>query len=141
MSQVQDPELNLGAPVYKARSNGVEVAVWPELDITHSKAESAIYVYTYTLRIKSYREDTCQLMTRHWIITDGFNQLEHVVGDGVIGKQPMLRPGESFVYSSNCPLRTPTGSMKGTYQFVDSTQKVFEVLIPEFKLIHQSLVN
>ena len=141
MSQVQDPESNLGPSAFVARSNGIEIAVWPELDLAHTKAEASIYVYSYTIRIKSFREDTCQLMTRHWIITDGFNQLEHVVGDGVIGKQPLFRPNEIFVYSSNCPLRTPTGSMKGSYQFVDSTQKIFEVQVPEFKLVHQSLVN
>jgi len=63
------------------------------------------------------------------------------VGDGVVGKQPLLRPNEVFVYQSNCPLRTTTGTMKGTFQFVDSEQKVFEVTVPEFKLLHKSLVN
>jgi ApaG protein len=141
MSIMQDPEQKFGAPLYKETTHGVEVAVWPELDPLHSKAEASIYVYVYTIRIKNMRPESCQLMTRHWEILDGFNQVEHVVGEGVIGKQPLIRPGEGFVYQSNCPLRTPTGSMKGTYQFMDSTQRIFEVKIPEFRLIHKTLVN
>ncbi len=141
MSFTNDPELKLGPSLFIENSHGIEVAVWPEFDFQNSKAEASIYMYAYTIRIRNLRKDNCQLMTRHWIITDGFNQTEHVVGDGVVGKQPLLRPNEAFVYQSNCPLRTPTGTMKGSFQFVDSEQKIFEVKVPEFRLLHKSLVN
>ena len=75
-----------------------------------------------------------QLQTRHWIITDGDGRVEEVQGPGVVGEQPVLMPGESFEYTSGCPLPTPTGSMVGTYQMITPTGERFDVEIAKFDL-------
>lgn len=75
-----------------------------------------------------------QLLSRHWIITDGLGRIEEVRGPGVIGQQPTLKPGESFQYESFCPLPTATGMMRGSYQMTDESGARFEVSIPEFDL-------
>jgi ApaG protein len=75
-----------------------------------------------------------QLLTRHWIITDAFDDVREVQGPGVIGEQPVLAPGESFQYSSWCPLKTPTGSMRGTYQMTGPGGRIFDIEIAPFGL-------
>ena len=77
---------------------------------------------------------TVQLQTRHWIITDGDGHVEEVRGPGVVGEQPVLMPGESFEYTSGCPLTTPLGSMAGTYQMASPTGETFDVEIGKFDL-------
>jgi len=92
------------------------------------------WVFQYTVRITNQGADTVQLLSRHWIITDAFDHVEEVRGPGVIGEQPVLAPGESFKYSSWCPLKSPTGMMHGTYQMrrTDGTQ--FDIEIAPFAL-------
>ena len=77
------------------------------------------WFFLYTITITNDGSETVQLLTRHWIITDGNGKVEEVRGPGVVGKQPILKPGESFEYTSGCPLTTPFGVMEGTYQMVD----------------------
>ena len=77
---------------------------------------------------------TVQLMTRHWFITDGRGEVHEVRGEGVVGKQPVLRPGESFNYTSGCPLTTPDGSMRGFYAMQDENGAIFDVEVPLFPL-------
>jgi ApaG protein len=79
-------------------------------------------------------ERTAQLLSRHWIITDAHNIVQEVKGDGVVGEQPTLRPGERFEYTSGCPLPTPVGTMKGKYTFVGEGGEQFDVPVPEFLL-------
>ena len=76
------------------------------------------FMFAYTVTIKNTGESKAQLISRHWIITDGNNKVEEVQGDGVVGEQPVLEPGEAFEYTSGCPLETPVGSMRGTYHCV-----------------------
>src|SRR6185312_9185731 len=76
------------------------------------------WVFAYTVRITNEGDETVQLLSRHWIITDATGHVEEVRGPGVVGEQPVLRPGESFQYTSGCPLKTSTGVMRGTYQMV-----------------------
>ena len=92
------------------------------------------YLFTYTITVSNTGEVPAQLVSRHWIITDAHNEVQEVRGLGVVGKQPLLQPGESFQYSSGSALSTPVGTMKGTYQMVaeDGTQFIAE--IPEFTL-------
>ncbi|MCB1615683.1 MAG: Co2+/Mg2+ efflux protein ApaG, partial [Pseudomonadales bacterium] len=79
------------------------------------------YAFSYTITISNHSDDTVQLISRHWIITDGNNHVEEVRGPGVVGKTPILEPGESFTYTSGALVKTPAGSsMKGSYQFIDS---------------------
>jgi ApaG protein len=86
--------------------------------------------------------ESVQLKTRHWIITDARGHVEHVRGPGVVGKQPLLGPGESFEYTSGCPLTTPSGFMGGTYRMVTSGGETFDVVVPTFSLDspHERLV-
>ena len=88
----------------------------------------------YTITITNEGHDTVQLLSRHWIITDGSGHVEEVKGPGVVGQQPVLEPGESFTYTSGCPLGTPFGKMEGTYQMVTRTGEVFEAAIAPFTL-------
>ena len=76
----------------------------------------------------------CQLLNRHWIIVDGMGQREEVQGEGVVGEQPILEPGENYQYSSYCPLPTQTGSMRGSFEFLGADQQLFQVKVPLFFL-------
>jgi ApaG protein len=91
-------------------------------------------VFEYTVRITNQGAGTVQLMSRHWIITDALDHTEEVIGPGVVGEQPVLAPGESFKYSSWCPLKTPTGLMRGTYRMVRADGSQFDIEIAPFAL-------
>ena len=91
-------------------------------------------LFAYTITIRNVGEVPAQLVSRHWIITDAHNEVQEVRGLGVIGKQPLLKPGESFQYSSGSALSTPVGTMKGTYQMVAEDGTHFDAEIPEFTL-------
>jgi ApaG protein len=99
-----------------------------------SDPEENRYLFAYTITIKNVGEVPAQLVSRHWIITDAHNEVQEVRGLGVIGKQPLLQPGESFQYSSGSALATPVGTMKGTYQMVAEDGTHFDAEIPEFTL-------
>jgi len=92
------------------------------------------YVFSYTIRIANSGSVGAKLLTRHWIITDATGHTEEVKGAGVVGEQPVLRPGESFQYTSGCPLKTSTGVMRGTYQMVTEDGDHFDVEIAPFAL-------
>ena len=110
------------------------VSVRPKYLEAHSNPDERHFVFAYTVTIRNTGKRTAQLVSRHWIITDGNNQVEEVRGEGVVGEQPVLKPGESFEYTSGCPLPTPVGSMRGSYQCVAEDGTQFEVPIPEFVL-------
>jgi ApaG protein len=92
------------------------------------------WFFLYTIKLTNEGRDTVQLISRHWIITDAMGQTDEVRGKGVVGKQPVLEPGESFEYTSGCALKTPFGSMRGTYQMVTNAREDFEVEIPSFTM-------
>jgi len=110
------------------------VSVRPQYLDAHSNPQERHYVFAYTVTIRNTGEHAAQLISRHWIITDANNEVEEVEGDGVVGKQPRLAPGETFQYTSGCPLTTPIGSMRGSYQCVADDGTKFEAMIPEFVL-------
>ena len=120
------------APVSEATTNDLRVEVLSRYSPENSAPGE--WVFEYTIRITNQGDDTVQLLTRHWIITDALERTREVQGPGVVGKQPVLAPGESFEYSSWCPLKTPTGMMHGTYQMVSAGGKVFDVEIAPFAL-------
>jgi ApaG protein len=99
-----------------------------------SDPESGSYLFAYTIRVQNTGDIGGQLLSRHWIITDGNGKVEEVRGPGVVGEQPRLAPGESFEYTSACPLGTAVGTMRGSYQCVAADGAAFEVPIPEFVL-------
>ncbi len=110
------------------------IDVRPQYLVEHSNPDEEKYVFAYTVTIRNTGEHTAQLISRHWIITDGNNAVEEVRGAGVVGEQPVLKPGEAFEYTSGCPLPTPVGSMRGSYQCVADDGTAFEAPIPEFML-------
>ena len=93
------------------------------------------------MTLRNEGSQTVQLISRHWIITDEENRVEEVRGPGVVGEQPVLAPGESFHYTSGCPLRTPTGSMRGSYRMVTADGESFDAEIAAFTLSEPYTVN
>lgn len=112
----------------------IEVQPMPQFIPEQSDPENDRYIFAYTITIKNIGEVPAQLVSRHWIITDGNNEIQEVRGLGVVGKQPLLQPGESFQYTSGSSLTTAIGTMKGTYQMVAEDGTHFEAEIPEFVL-------
>jgi len=113
-------------------TNGVRVEVMARHSPENSRPQQ--WVFEYTVRITNQGPAKVQLLSRHWIITDGFDRVEEVRGPGVVGEQPVLEPGQQFKYSSWCPLKTPTGVMHGTYQMTGAAGEKFEVEIAPFAL-------
>jgi ApaG protein len=111
-----------------------QVEVVPQFLPEQSAPEQDIYSFSYTITITNSGEVPAQLIARHWVITNAQGQAEEVKGLGVVGHQPLLKPGESFEYSSGCRLRTPTGTMQGSYFCVAEDGERFDVEIPAFVL-------
>jgi ApaG protein len=124
----------MNAYPYEAETNGVCIRVRPVFVDEQSSPEDDRFLWAYHIEIENRGAQTLQLMTRHWRITDGDGRIQHVDGAGVIGKQPVLRPGARFEYSSGCPLTTPCGMMQGAYRFEDETGASVEATIPLFAL-------
>ncbi len=110
------------------------VSVRPQFVPEHSRPDEDKFLFAYTVTIRNTGDVAAQLISRHWIITDANNKVEEVQGLGVVGEQPMLQPGEAFEYTSGCPIATPVGSMRGSYQCVAADGTQFEAPIPEFLL-------
>ncbi|MGZ8254338.1 MAG: Co2+/Mg2+ efflux protein ApaG [Burkholderiaceae bacterium] len=110
------------------------VDVRPQFVPEHSNPDEDKFLFAYTVTIRNTGEVAAQLISRHWIITDAHNKVEEVRGPGVVGEQPVLKPGEAFEYTSGCPIATPVGSMRGTYQCVAEDGTRFETPIAEFLL-------
>jgi ApaG protein len=121
--------------VSNALTNGIRVTVSSNYIPAQSAPKARRYVFAYTVRIANEGTDAAQLKSRHWIITDGNGKVEQVRGPGVVGEQPMLRPGEHFEYTSGCVLETPRGSMEGTYQMTRSDGTEFDATIAPFALM------
>jgi ApaG protein len=121
-------------PISEAITNGIRVEVLSRHAPEHSQPQQREWVFEYTIRITNTGEDRVQLISRHWLITDAFENLKEVKGPGVVGQQPVLAAGESFKYSSWCRLETPTGIMRGTYQMLRNGREEFEAEIAPFAL-------
>ena len=122
------------APMSEAVTNGIRVEVLCRYVPESSRPSLHEYVFQYTVRITNQGTETVQLVSRHWIITDALDHIEEVKGPGVVGEQPVMAPGESYKYSSWCPLRTPTGVMRGTYQMLRAGGHQFDIDIAPFAM-------
>lgn len=122
------------SPVYEARTRDIVVRVVTSYLPHDSQPEESKYAWAYMVEIENHGTETVQLISRHWIITDGLNRVEEVRGDGVVGEQPTLGPREAFRYNSGCPLMTPSGMMRGAYQMLTDKGEAFDAAIPEFSL-------
>lgn len=118
----------------EATTQGVRVSVASEYAAERSRPDQGHWFFLYTITIANHSTVTVQLISRHWVITDGDGNVEEVRGPGVVGEQPVLGPGQSFTYTSGCPLRTPFGTMEGTYQMVTADAQGFDVRIAPFTL-------
>ncbi len=119
---------------YEATTRGVVIRVSPNYVAEQSDPAKNRYVFAYTVDIENRGVLPVQLLSRHWIITDGHGKVEEIRGEGVVGHQPTLRPGEGFRYTSGCPLTTPTGSMRGDFQMTVNGGETFDARIPHFSL-------
>lgn len=133
----------LGQPDFssEAVTRGIRVRVEPEYDPSRSQPAKERWFFLYTVTIRNEGEETVQLLSRHWIITDGESRVEEVRGPGVVGEQPVLAPGEAFEYTSGCPLTTDVGKMEGSYQMVNRQGEAFDVEIAPFTLCQADLVH
>lgn len=119
----------------EAVTRNIRVQVRAQFSPEHSDAERPVWFFVYTITLTNEGTETVQLLQRSWEITDGRGHVEHVQGPGVVGKQPVLAPGESFEYTSGCPLPTRFGFMKGHYQMVlTETGELFEIEVAGFPL-------
>ncbi|MEA2864366.1 MAG: ApaG protein [Bradyrhizobium sp.] len=122
------------ASMYRAVTRQIEVTVEPKFLPERSFADKQQYFWSYTIVITNTGEETVQLQTRHWIITDASGRKQDVRGEGVVGEQPVLAPGERFEYTSGVPLPTASGFMTGRYQMVSESGERFEIDVPTFSL-------
>jgi ApaG protein len=118
----------------EAITRNIRVRVLAQYDPGRSSPMQNQWFFLYTVTITNEGDDTVQLISRHWVITDGMGKVEEVRGPGVVGKQPVLAPGKSFEYTSGCPLTTPFGSMHGTYQMTNQNDEQFDIEIAAFTL-------
>ena len=117
-----------------ALTDGIRVRVQSTYLPDQSNPRDDRYVFAYTITISNEGARSAQLKTRHWIITDGRGEIEEVRGDGVVGEQPQLAPGQSFQYTSGCVLQTPIGTMQGSYRFWRDDGSHFDATIAPFSL-------
>ncbi|MDR3463283.1 MAG: Co2+/Mg2+ efflux protein ApaG [Beijerinckiaceae bacterium] len=120
--------------MYSCVTKDIEVTVLPEFVPERSDVDEGQYFWAYTVEIANQSSATVQVTARHWKITDANGRLEEVKGAGIVGEQPVLKPGETFRYTSGCPLSTSSGIMSGTYRVVDEAGIAFEIEIPAFSL-------
>ena len=130
---MQNDESQSNTP-YVATTDFIRVSVFPEYIEENSDIQADSYAFAYTITIENVGSVAAQLIARHWVITDASGEVQEVRGLGVIGRQPLLQPGEKFVYTSGCQLDTPVGTMRGSYQMTAIDGYQFEAQIPEFTL-------
>ena len=120
--------------MYERITNGIKIIVRPHYLEGQSKPEEGHYVWAYTITIENHGRETVTLRTRYWKITDAHGRVQEVRGAGVVGEQPTLKPGDSYQYTSGCPLPTASGFMTGAYQMQVRGGELFNVDIPAFSL-------
>jgi len=119
---------------YRAITRGIAVSVEPTYLEANSSPATSQYLWAYRVTIENQGRETVQLLSRHWMITNARGEFTEVKGPGVIGKQPLLKPGESYSYTSGAPLNTPSGMMGGSYQMESDRGERFDIEIPTFSL-------
>lgn len=120
--------------MYKAVTRGITVTVTPRYMPEESSPDQGRYFFAYTVEIINTSLDRVQLRARYWQITDEHGHVQEVRGAGVVGEEPVLGPGESYSYTSGCPLTTPSGTMQGNYRMETATGETFDAEIPAFSL-------
>ena len=129
---IDSGEASLG--MYDTVTRSIRVTVAPHYLDDQSSPDDSYFVWAYTVQIENEGEEVVQLKHRHWRITDAHGRTQEVRGDGVVGEQPVLEPGDCFEYTSGTPLSTSSGLMVGSYRMENATGEVFDVEIPAFSL-------
>jgi ApaG protein len=124
-----------------ALTRGIRISVEPQFDPTRSQPSESRWFFLYTVTITNEGDQTVQLRSRHWVITDGEGRIEEVQGEGVVGEQPVLEPGGTFEYTSGCPLKTDHGTMHGTYQMITKDGERFDAKITTFTLMATQTIH
>ena len=124
-----------------AETRGITVRVSVSYLPEQSEPARGRWFWAYHVRIENDGAEAVQLLTRHWIITDGRGARHTVEGEGVVGEQPLIEPGQAFDYVSGCPLATPTGAMQGSYTVTSATGERFDVAIPRFALTAPAVIG
>jgi ApaG protein len=124
----------MASAMYSTVTRHIEVKVTPKFLADRSSPENSYYFWAYTITLTNRGRETVQLKTRHWRITDANGRLQEVRGAGVVGEEPVLKPGGDYEYTSGVPLPTPSGFMVGTYGMVTETGEPFDIAIPAFSL-------
>src|SRR4029078_10074035 len=125
---------NTPKTAYRAVTREIEVKASPRFLPDRSSPENGYYFWAYTITLTNLGTETVQLKTRHWRITDAQGRLQEVRGAGVVGEEPVLKPGENFEYTSGVPLPTASGFMSGTYGMINASGEEFEIEVPAFSL-------
>lgn len=120
--------------MYRAVTRNIEITVTPRFLPERSSPDNGYFFWAYTIGITNVGDETVQLRSRHWRITDAFGRLQEVRGAGVVGEEPVLKAGQSFEYTSGVPLPTPSGFMAGSYRMETEAGESFDVEIPTFSL-------
>jgi len=120
--------------MYERITRGIKVIVRPQYLEGQSKPDEDHFVWAYTITVENHGRETVTLKTRYWKITDATGKMQEVRGAGVVGETPTLKPGDSFTYTSGCPLKTPSGFMVGAYQMQNEAGQLFNIEIPAFSL-------
>lgn len=124
-----------------ANANKINIEILPSYIAEQSDPSNDHYVFSYTVTIRNEGDIPARLLTRHWIITDGDGQVQEVKGEGVIGEQPHLAPGDNFQYTSGTFMNTPVGTMSGSYQMITDAGETFEADIPNFTLAVPNILH
>ncbi len=119
---------------YEAMTEGIRVRVWPRFSLAQSDPNEGRFVFTYEIEVANETGSPAQLMYRHWHIHDSSGDDSEVDGEGVVGEQPLIQPGDRHAYQSLCILRSPVGFMQGYYTFVRPDGQEFQVEVPRFEL-------
>lgn len=135
---LHDFSANISSKPYILKTNDIEIMVWPEFIDSKTTSLSDIYVWAYHVRIENKGTSAVKLISRYWKIIDQNGEIQEVDGEGVIGQQPIISPGDHYQYSSATHLKNPSGIMSGHYMMIktdrDSYQEAFKVTIPTFSL-------
>jgi ApaG protein len=123
-------------------TRGIKISVLTSFEGTYFKNYKIHFAFSYEITIENHSKDSVQLTSRHWEIYDSLNDMEFVDGEGVIGKKPVLKPGEQHTYSSGCLLSSPYGAMKGHFDMINFTStKSFKVIVPTFRMCAPFALN
>jgi ApaG protein len=123
-------------------TRGIKISVLTSFEGTYFKNYKIHFAFSYEITIENHSKDSVQLTSRHWEIYDSLNDIEFVDGEGVIGKKPVLKPGEQHIYSSGCLLSSPYGAMKGHFDMINFTStKSFKVIVPTFRMCAPFALN